>query len=115
MGRVNHGCCLPNDGFFFDFIKKITTLFKPLFETEDKGDSGDEQRDFDGIGAGFIKVFYTRWQWHVMLDSLSNGRVEVWDYILEQPITKTFGQVMYFKDKAKKERIEFELTKRGSK
>jgi ribosomal protein L35AE/L33A len=47
-----------------------------------------------------------------MLDSLSNGRVEVWEYILAQPITTTFGQLMYYKDKAKKERIQGELNKR---
>lgn len=44
-----------------------------------------------------------------MLDSLSNGRIELWDYIMEQPITKTFGQLMYFKDKRKKEKIELKL------
>ena len=51
-------------------------------------------------------MFNEKWQWHVMLDSLSNGRIELWDSIMEQPVTKTFGQLMYFKDKRKKEIIE---------
>jgi hypothetical protein len=41
-----------------------------------------------------------------MLDRLSNGRVEVWDEILEWPVRKFFNVLLYYRQKGQKERIE---------
>lgn len=90
--------------FFLQSLGEFDEAYKNLFGQQDSG----EFEDSEGYSEGYSE----HWGWIITLDSVSNGRREMWDYWTEMGIVQFLNYLSFIKDKNKHEREMIEQEKR---
>lgn len=76
-------------GFFLSKLQQLVRSYTGLFTDED----GETDNGTDG--GGYSK----HWGWFIVLDKMSNGRREQWDWITEMNIVQFLTYMSFLKDK----------------
>jgi len=76
-------------------LGKFNERYRKLFSAAG-GEGGDEAEE-----GGFLDT----WGWFINLDQMSNGRIELWDYLTDMNVTAFMNYMAYRHDKANYERV----------